>query len=150
MSIAGKTIIKEEDLDKADSDSLFDDLEISSVSGSEDELENGPASERGLSVKGKEEFRKKLYFRCQSGDTISIWQCILLKEHEEPFIDCKSGQMESASCVQEDEMINRVKGLTCEPRNVSHLRIVLLTSGGHFAGCVFDGNSIVAHKTFHR
>ncbi|PUZ48551.1 hypothetical protein GQ55_7G253800 [Panicum hallii var. hallii] len=150
LSIAGKTIIKEEDLDKADSDSLFDDLEISSVSGSEDELENGPASERGLSVKGKEEFRKKLYFRCQSGDTISIWRCILLKEHEEPFIDCKSGQMESASCVQEDEMINRVKRLTCEPRDASHLRIVLLTSGGHFAGCVFDGNSVLAHKTFHR
>lgn len=150
MSIAGKTIIKEEDLDKADSDSLFDDLEISSVSGSEDELENGPASERGLSVKGKEEFRKKLYFRCQSGDTISIWRCILLKEHEEPVIDRKSGQMESASFVQEDEMINRVKRLTCEPRDASHLRIVLLTSGGHFAGCVFDGNSIVAHKTFHR
>nr|CAB3485494.1 unnamed protein product [Digitaria exilis] len=50
LSIAGKTIIKEEDLDKADSDSVFDDLEISSVSGSEDELENGPASERGLYV----------------------------------------------------------------------------------------------------
>ena len=150
LSIAGKTIIKEEDLDKADSDSLFDDLEISSVSGSEDEQENGPASERGLSVKGKEEFRKKLYFRHQLGDTISIWRCILLKEHEEPFIDCKSGQMDSASCVQEDEMINRVKRLTCEPRDASHLRIVLLTSGGHFAGCVFDGNSVIAHKTFHR
>ncbi|OEL21302.1 Ankyrin repeat and zinc finger domain-containing protein 1, partial [Dichanthelium oligosanthes] len=150
LSVAGKTIIKEEDLEKADSDSLFDDLEISSVSGSEDELENGPASEHGLSVKGKEEFRKKLFFRCQSGDAISIWRCILLKEHEEPFIDCKSGQMESASCVQEDDMINRVKRLTCEPRDASHLRIVLLTSGGHFAGCVFDGNSIVAHKTFHR
>uniref|UniRef100_A0A0A9ET46 VLRF1 domain-containing protein n=1 Tax=Arundo donax TaxID=35708 RepID=A0A0A9ET46_ARUDO len=150
LSVAGKTIIKEEDLDKADSDSLFDDLEISSVSGSEDELENGPAAERGLSVKGKEEFRKKFYFHCHSGDMISIWRCILLKEHEEPFFDCKSGQMESTSCVQEDEMINRVKRLTCEPRDASHLRIVLLTSGGHFAGCVFDGNSIIAHKTFHR
>jgi hypothetical protein len=150
LSIAGKTIIKEEDLDKADSDSLFDDLEISSVSGSEDEQENGPASERLLSVKGKEEFRKKLYFRRASGDTISIYRCMLLKEHEEPLIDCKSGQMENASCVPEEEMINRVKHLTCEPRDASHLRIVILTSGGHFAGCVFDGNSIVAHKTFHR
>ncbi|XP_066343671.1 LOW QUALITY PROTEIN: uncharacterized protein [Miscanthus floridulus] len=150
LSIAGKTIITEEDLDKADSDSLFDDLEISSVSGSEDEQENGPASERVLSVKGKEEFRKKLYFRRASGDTISIYRCMLLKEHEEPLIDCKSGQMENASCVPEEEMINRVKRLTCEPRDVSHLRIVILTSGGHFAGCVFDGNSIVAHKTFHR
>ncbi|CAN6268979.1 unnamed protein product [Urochloa humidicola] len=150
LSIAGKTIIKEEDLDKADSDSVFNDLEVSSVSGSEDERENVPASEHGLSVKGKEEFRKKVYFRCQSGDTVSIWRCILLKEHEEPFIDCKFGQLESTSCVQEDEMINRVKRLISEPRDASHLRVVLLTSGGHFAGCVFDGNSIVAHKTFHR
>ncbi|CAD6342325.1 unnamed protein product [Miscanthus lutarioriparius] len=136
LSIAGKTIITEEDLDKADSDSLFDDLEISSVSGSEDEQENGPASERVLSVKGKEEFRKKLYFRRASGDTISIYRCMLLKEHEEPLIDCKSGQMDNASCVPEEEMINRVKRLTCEPRDVSHLRIVILTSGGHFAGYV--------------
>ncbi|TVT99724.1 hypothetical protein EJB05_54924 [Eragrostis curvula] len=150
LSIAGKTIIKEEDLDKADSDCLFDDLEISSVSGSEDEAESVPSSDRGLSVRGKEEFRKKLYFRRHSGDTVSVWRGILLKEQEEPFFDCKSGQMESASCVQEDEIINRVKRLASEPRDASRLRIVILTSGGHFAGCVFDGNSIVAHKTFHR
>ncbi|KAL6651241.1 hypothetical protein ACP70R_010166 [Stipagrostis hirtigluma subsp. patula] len=150
LIVAGKSIIKEDDLDKADSDSLFEDLEVSSVSGSEDELENGPASDRGLSVKGKEEFRKKLYFRCHSGDMVSIWRCILLKEHEEPFFECKSGQMESTSCVQEDDIINRVKCLTSEPRDASRLRIILLTSGGHFAGCVFDGTSIVAHKTFHR
>jgi hypothetical protein len=109
LSKTGKTIIKEEDLDKADSNSLFDDLEISSVSVSEEELENGSASERGLLVTDKEEFRKKLYFWCQSGDTISIWRYILLKEHEKPVVDCKSGHMESASFVQEDEMINRVK-----------------------------------------
>ncbi|KAF0891471.1 hypothetical protein E2562_009885 [Oryza meyeriana var. granulata] len=153
LSIAGKTIIKEEDLDKADPGSLFDDLEVSSVSGSEDELENGPASDRGLSGKDKGEFRKKLYFRCHSGDTVSIWRCVLLKEHEEPFFNSKSGQMDShgsTSFVQEDEMLNRVNNLTSEPRDASRLRIILLTSGGHFAGCVFDGNSVIAHKTFHR
>ncbi|XP_052152995.1 uncharacterized protein LOC127771189 [Oryza glaberrima] len=153
LSIAGKTIIKEDDLDKADPDSLFDDLEVSSVSGSEDELENGPASDHGLSAKDKGEFRKKLYFRCHSGDTVSIWRCILLKEHEEPVFNSKSGQTESHGStpfVQEDEMLNRVKNLTSEPRDASRLRIILLTSGGHFAGCVFDGNSVIAHKTFHR
>lgn len=150
MSIAGKTIIKEEDLDKTDPDSLFDDLEVSSVSGSEDETENVTASDRGLSIRGKEEFRKKLYFRQNSGDTVSIWRCLVFKEQEEPFFDCKSDHMGSTLCVQEDEIINRVKRLTCEPRDASHLRIIILTSGGHFAGCVFDGNSIIAHKTFHR
>lgn len=128
-------------------------MEVSSVSGSEDELENGPASDRGLSAKDKGEFRKKLYFRCHSGDTVSIWRCILLKEHEEPVFNSKSGQTESHGStpfVQEDEMLNRVKNLTSESRDASRLRIILLTSGGHFAGCVFDGNSVIAHKTFHR
>ncbi|GJN01994.1 hypothetical protein PR202_ga19304 [Eleusine coracana subsp. coracana] len=146
LSIAGKTIIKEEDLDKKDPDSLFDDLEVSSISGSEDETENVTTSHRGLSIRGKEEFRKKLYFRHQSGDTVSIWRCIVFKEQEDPFFVCKG----STSCVQEDDIRNRMKRLTCEPRDASHLRIIILTSGGHFAGCVFDGNSIVAHKTFHR
>ncbi|GKB79264.1 hypothetical protein Tco_0946159, partial [Tanacetum coccineum] len=36
------------------------------------------------------------------------------------------------------------------PRDKTHFRVMLLASGGHFAGCVFDGNSVVAHKTFHR
>lgn len=140
-------------MEKIDSDSLFDDLEVSSVSGSEDEREDGPASDHRLSVKGKEDFRKKLFFRGHSGDTVSFWRCILFKEHEEPFFDCKSGKMEghgSTSYVHEDEMINRVKQLACEPRNASHLRIIILTSGGHFAGCVLDGNKILANKTFHR
>ncbi|KAM0891168.1 hypothetical protein ACQ4PT_026568 [Festuca glaucescens] len=153
LSVAGKTIIKEEDLEKVDADSLFDDLDVSSVSGSEDELDNVPASDHRLSVKGKEEFRKKLFFRGHSGDTVSFWRCVLFREHEEPFFDCKSGTMEShgsTSFVHEDEMISRVKHLACEPRDASRLRIIILTSGGHFAGCVFDGNKILANKTFHR
>ncbi|CAM0903267.1 unnamed protein product [Alopecurus aequalis] len=152
LSVAGKTIIKEEDLDKVDADSLFDDLEVSSVSGSEDEMDI-PASDHRLSVKGKEDFRKKLFFHGHSGDTVSFWRCVLFKEHEEPFFDCKSGTMEShgsTSFVHEDEMISRVKHLACEPRDASRLRIIILTSGGHFAGCVFDGNKILANKTFHR
>ena len=63
LSIAGKTIIREEDLDKADSDSLFDDLEISSVSGSGDETENAMAPDRGLSVKRQGRIQEELYFR---------------------------------------------------------------------------------------
>ncbi|KAI9079919.1 hypothetical protein K1719_038165 [Acacia pycnantha] len=52
--------------------------------------------------------------------------------------------------VNGNEVIERLKSLTLEPRNNSRLRIVLLASGGHFAGCVFDGDALVAHKTFHR
>ena len=46
--------------------------------------------------------------------------------------------------------VERLKSLTVEPRDNTRLRIVLLASGGHFAGCVFDGDTFVAHKTFHR
>ena len=50
----------------------------------------------------------------------------------------------------ENEVVEKLKSLTAEPRDNTHLRIVLLVSGGHFAGCVFDGDAVVAHKTFHR
>ncbi|XLS56141.1 hypothetical protein HN51_005896 [Arachis hypogaea] len=50
----------------------------------------------------------------------------------------------------DSKVCERLKSLTLEPMNNSHLRIVLLASGGHFAGCVFDGDAVVAHTTFHR
>ncbi|XP_072958195.1 uncharacterized protein [Typha angustifolia] len=152
LSIAGKNTIKEEDFDELDTDSLFEDMEISSISGSEDELENGPISNQGLSGKGREEFRQKLYFRFNSGDTVSVYRCLLLDESEEPFGNNKLnvGISGCTSYVEDTELINRLKHLISEPRDKRHLRIVLLACGGHFAGCVFDGNSIIAHKTFHR
>ncbi|KAM0003303.1 putative transcription factor C2H2 family [Helianthus debilis subsp. tardiflorus] len=48
------------------------------------------------------------------------------------------------------EMTARLRYVAHEPRDNTHFRVMLLASGGHFAGCVFDGNSVVAHKTFHR
>ncbi|KAL5800803.1 hypothetical protein ACOSQ3_032435 [Xanthoceras sorbifolium] len=53
-------------------------------------------------------------------------------------------------CLRESEVIERLNFLLHEPRNNTHFRVVLLARAGHFAGCVFDGNSVVVHKTFHR
>jgi hypothetical protein len=46
---------------------------------------------------------------------------------------------------EEIELINKLKKLPEES-----LWMILMTAGGHFAAAVFDGDSVVAHKTFHR
>ncbi|KAM0950259.1 putative transcription factor C2H2 family [Dioscorea sansibarensis] len=148
LSFSGKNIIEEEDFDELGGDASFEDFDISSISDSEDE------SEKGLSNKSNEEIKQRLFLHLQSGDTISIWRCLLMDETVHLSLDnSKSSQFGDAGslpCMDEVGLISRLKALLCEPRNKTHLRIVLLVSGGHFAGCVFDGNSIIAHKTFHR
>ncbi|KAG0473217.1 hypothetical protein HPP92_015074 [Vanilla planifolia] len=149
LSVAGKSVVKEDDFDELDINGTFKDFDVSSLSGSEDETENGTfASGKADGIK------KKLYLHLHSGETVSLWKTLIMSESEDVFLDdfvenrtCNDG---SVSLVGEVEVINRLKYLLHEPRDKTHLRIVLLLSGGHFAGCVFDGNSIVAHKTFHR
>ncbi|RZS07123.1 hypothetical protein BHM03_00037898, partial [Ensete ventricosum] len=152
LSIAGKNIIKEDDFDNLGGDPVYEDFDVSSISGSEDEFENDAIHHSSLSSKGKERDKQKLCFYLQSGDIVSVWRCLLMDESEDiSFENNKSNHMVSRDAyLEETELINRLKTLVCEPRDTSHLRIVLLASGGHFAGCVFDGNFVVAHKTFHR
>ncbi|RHN46791.1 putative ankyrin repeat-containing domain-containing protein [Medicago truncatula] len=87
---------------------------------------------RGKSV---ESCKHKLFVCLQTGQRVSIWKCLIRNVSEN---------------VLYDDDVERLKSLTVEPRNNTRLRIVLLASGGHFAGCVFDGDTLVAHKTFHR
>ncbi|CAD5176347.1 unnamed protein product [Musa acuminata subsp. malaccensis] len=152
LSIAGKNIIKEDDFDNLGGDPVYEDFDVSSISGSEDEFENDPIHQSCLSSKGKERDKQKPCFYLQSGDIVSVWRCLLMDETEDiSFENSKSNHMVSGDTyLEETELINRLKTLVCEPRDRSHLRIVLLASGGHFAGCVFDGNFVIAHKTFHR
>ncbi|KAK1274323.1 hypothetical protein QJS04_geneDACA020640 [Acorus gramineus] len=149
LSIAGREVVNEEDFDELNSDSLFDDYDISSISGSEDESESsiGAAGRPGVGVKAK------LYIRLRSGDVISIWKCLVLNESEELSLENQTPLKEHGgvtSRLSEFQLIERLRNLVREPRDKTRLRIVLLVGGGHFAGCVFDGNSVVAHKTFHR
>ncbi|XP_042461068.1 ankyrin repeat and zinc finger domain-containing protein 1-like [Zingiber officinale] len=148
LSIAGKSIIKEDDFDYLGGDPLFEDFDVSSISGSEVEFENDPIHNSSLSKKGD---KQKLCFHIQSDKIISVWKCLLMKETEDiSFKNGKPNLINGDACLEEDELINRLKTLVCEPRDKSHLRIVFLASGGHFVGCVFDGNIVIAHKTFHR
>ncbi|KAG5251477.1 ankyrin repeat and zinc finger domain-containing protein [Salix suchowensis] len=142
LSIAGKDIVKEEDFDES-----FKDCDISSVSGSEDEAEKASIlrtdAQRGL----VESVRQKLFVRLKTGEKVSIWKSLVLNDGESV---CFENDNVLGGCLIESEVIERLKFLIHEERNGTHLRIVLLASGGHFVGCVFDGNSPILHKTFHR
>lgn len=122
----------------------FKDYDVSSISGSEDEVEKGSGPSKDALVKAQEGMKRKLFIRLKTGDIVSVWKCLLFDESDGSSVD------NSKLLSQDEEFIERLKRLICEPRDKTHLRIMLLASGGHFAGCVFDGNTILAHKTFHR
>ncbi|OWM72902.1 ankyrin repeat and zinc finger domain-containing protein 1 [Punica granatum] len=139
LSIAGKEIVKEDDFDELTSDA-FQDYDISSISGSEDEADKGSSTHSDAYWRSVEAFKQKIFLHLQGGERVSIWKSLLLNESEDVSFDNNTTT----------EVIKRLKDLTHEPRDGTRLRVVLLASGGHFAGCVFDGNAVVAHKTFHR
>ncbi|KAK9273458.1 hypothetical protein L1049_018268 [Liquidambar formosana] len=155
LSIAGKGILKEEDFDELTPDSLFRDYDdISSISGSEDEVDKGVFHRNNLHRGPSESFKQKLFIRLLTGERVSVYKCLVLDESEnivyenDKLVAMDNGW--SMPCLRESEVIEKLKILIRETRDNTHLRVVLLASGGHFAGCVFDGNSVVVQKTFHR
>ncbi|KAK2415037.1 cytoplasmic 60S subunit biogenesis factor REI1 protein [Trifolium repens] len=143
LTIAGKSIVKEEDFEDLTTD-FVKDCDVSSISGSESDDDDSENESRGqIEVRGKscESFKQKLFVCLQTGQRVSLWKCLIMNVTE--------------NVVYEDEqvqksLVERLKSLTVEPRDNTRFRIVLLASGGHFAGCVFDGDTVVASKTFHR
>lgn len=152
LSLAGKGTIMEEDFDETTSDSLFENYEISSISGSdeEDDKQSAPYIDSWSRLHGN--VRNKLFIQLQAGERVSVWKCLLLDEsaditfeNDRPIVADGFG-----SYLTEKEVTEKLKYMLREPRDSTCLRVVLLARGGHFAGCVFDGNSVVTHKTFHR
>ncbi|KAL5727921.1 hypothetical protein ACHQM5_001060 [Ranunculus cassubicifolius] len=154
LSIVGKVSIKEEDFDESTSDSLFRDNDISSISGSEDETERASFLSGDSYKKTGGSEKQKVFLSLRNGELVSFWKCLLMDESENISFDNVKIVFEdhsgTSSNLRENELFERLKCLIHEPRDKSKLRIILLASGGHFAGCVFDGNSVIAHKTFHR
>ncbi|XP_068650280.1 uncharacterized protein [Aristolochia californica] len=150
LTVAGKSTINEDQLDELSSGVLLEACDISSISGSDDEVEEGELPNTG--VKGSEVTKQKLLIRLNSGEIVSVWKCIIANESEGLTLDHDSliPKEYGGYMSMEEVIVERLASLVSEPRHKTHLRIALLASGGHFAGCVFDGNSIVAHKTFHR
>ncbi|KAI4367931.1 hypothetical protein MLD38_016554 [Melastoma candidum] len=150
LSIAGKDTLKEEDFEELTADS-FIDYEISSISGSDDE-EN--AGRRDVNLGSNETSKQKIFVQLQTGERVSAWKPVVLNESDVvQYVDDNLAPFDedvSSRCFKETEVIEKLVEVSHEPRDNTCLRVVLLASGGHFAGCVFDGNSVVAHKTFHR
>ncbi|XP_050912288.1 uncharacterized protein LOC127127202 isoform X2 [Lathyrus oleraceus] len=145
LTIAGKHIVKEEDFEVLTSD-FVKDYDVSSISGSEsdtddDDSENECRARSDVRGKYSESFKQKLFVCLQTGQRVSVWKCLIMNVSENVLYGDEQVQKNLAE---------RLKSLTVEPRDNSRLRIVLLASGGHFAGCVFDGETVVVHKTFHR
>ncbi|XP_065859454.1 uncharacterized protein [Euphorbia lathyris] len=153
LSIAGKDIVNEEDLDEFTSDT-FNDCDISSISGSEDEADKTTFSRNDMRKGSIGSVKQKVFVRLQTGEKVSLWRCMVLNDFESiSYENAKEVPFchdENEQCLKESEVVERLKSLIHEPRDKTRLRIILLAGGGHFAGCVFDGNSVVAHKTFHR
>ncbi|TKY65591.1 Ankyrin repeat and zinc finger domain-containing protein 1 [Spatholobus suberectus] len=142
LTIAGKNIVKEEDFEVLTSE-FVKDYDVSSISGSEsdDDSEIESQSQNVVRDKSGESFKQKLFFCLQTGQRVSLWKCLIMNVTENVLYENEK---------VENEVVDKLKSLSVEPRDNTHLRIVLLASGGHFAGCVFDGDAVVAHKTFHR
>lgn len=145
--------MEEEDFDKLTSDS-FIDYDVSSISGSEDELDQGPRLHSEFHKGSDEITKQKIFVQLQTGEIVSIWKSLLQSESEVILFDNGKAvavyDSGSSTTLNANVIIQKLNDLICEPRDNTRLRIVLLASGGHFAGCVFDGNGVVAHKTFHR
>lgn len=146
LSIAGKDTVREEDFDELTSDTFFKDNDLSSISGSEDEAEKRNEALSGLRVS----LKQKLFIHLLGGERVSLWKCLLLDEAENIGFENEKTLSTDIGVLRENEVIEKLKFLIREPRDNTYLRVVLLAKGGHFAGCVFDGNSVVAYKTFHR
>lgn len=136
--------MKEEDVDELTSESV-QDYDVSSISGSEDEAEARPFdAQKGID-------KKKLFFRLQSGEKVSIWKCLIMDEAESVSYGNDRGvSVDDCGSLGEIEVTARLRNLIRENTDDSQMRVVLLASGGHFAASVFNGKSVVAHKTFHR
>lgn len=153
LTVAGKDTVKEDDFDKWTSDSLVKDYDISSISGSEDEDERDSSLRDDLNKGLLGSYKRKIFVHLADGEIISLEKCLFLDDTVRILFEHnKSGTMldDILPCITEREMTERLRNVIHEPRNNTHFRVMLLASGGHFAGCVFDGSSVVAHKTFHR
>ncbi|XP_010479596.1 PREDICTED: ankyrin repeat and zinc finger domain-containing protein 1-like [Camelina sativa] len=146
LSVAGKPILREEDVDELTSESV-QDYDVSSISGSEDEAETRHTlhfdPQKGID-------KKKLFIRLQTGDKVSIWKSLIMDEAEMVNDIGSSSIDDFGRSLGEIEVTERLRNLIPENTDHRQMSVVLLASGGHFAGTVFNGKSVVAHKTFHR
>lgn len=97
----------------------------------------------------------QIFLSSQSTDEIiSLWKCVVLQQNEKICKDYKvESNIEDGCLITGDEIVQRLKRFVSDRGSgAKHVWVVLLSTGGHFAGSVFDATngSILAHKTHHR
>ncbi|XP_062507933.1 tRNA endonuclease ANKZF1-like [Corticium candelabrum] len=120
--IIGAVAVTEED---------FEDLsDVSSISGSD--TESRDTSELDSSVQSPDRRLSsrlpKMYFTGADKLLYSLYKCVVSSRKTD----------ESYSLVQISSVVD------------NPVWVIVMLSGGHFAGAVFNGSTVVAHKTFHR
>ncbi|XP_071101998.1 tRNA endonuclease ANKZF1-like [Haliotis cracherodii] len=88
-------------------------------------------SEGGLTIEGTARKYPKVYFKNKEGELISVFRCLLYHKKKPP-----STQAELIATAT--DLPQKTKWAIC------------MTAGGHFAAAVFEGETLVVHKTFHR
>eukprot|EP01117_Protostelium_nocturnum_P010589 TRINITY_DN3806_c0_g1_i3.p1 TRINITY_DN3806_c0_g1~~TRINITY_DN3806_c0_g1_i3.p1 ORF type:complete len:664 (+),score=278.14 TRINITY_DN3806_c0_g1_i3:127-2118(+) len=102
--------------------------EEDSGSSSEEEEENKNQS-KGLQLHRS----PKIVFSSSDGRKLAVWKRVLIETGQDPA---------------SNEHIDYVSLLKKIPQKKKWT--FLMSSGGHFAGGIFEGNKLVKHKTFHR
>jgi hypothetical protein len=104
---------------------VFEEMsDVSSISGSDSEEKDGSES----SVMCLSFRLPKVYFTGDDNLLYSIYKCIAPDQKAE-----KSFSIKQLWAVVDNPVW-----------------VIIMLSGGHFAGAIFQGNDIIAHKTFHR
>ncbi|XP_032073618.1 ankyrin repeat and zinc finger domain-containing protein 1 [Thamnophis elegans] len=114
--------------------------DVSSISGSDSsDCESNSESESQSCLNGERKGigycnprSQRVLFKNSEAQLISVFRCVLL--------NTTKGSLE--------EPANLVASL--QRQNPQTSWVILMAGGGHFAGAVFQGNEILAHKTFHR
>jgi len=122
-----RKVAKKAPLTETQFEKMMEEAELSSISGSDSEEEED--SSMLLNVKAP---LIEFHLNHHMGKYATIWKTLLIKNPRE-----------NATV---EEVINRVPQLF----QSQFKWVILMCSGGHFAGVCFDKSKVVVHKTIHR
>lgn len=155
--LIGKGPATEEEFEVLAQGQRQEEDDVSSISGSdeEDSDSDNEISRRIRPIDSSHNNRISLLLQ-NSGDILDIWKCVLLRDGEKLVrekVNMRCGNNEErALCVTEQEFLLKLKIFISGKSEDQNIWVILLSRGGHFAGCVFDARkgSVLAHKTHHR
>ncbi|ELU10697.1 hypothetical protein CAPTEDRAFT_99754 [Capitella teleta] len=124
------------------SEEQFEDItgDISSISGSDSEETHQTTSrfdddddddDESYHIEGEGRRHPRVFLRNDCQELISLYRCLLYSKKNAPET--------------QSDLLQLVKNLPSQ-----RTWCLLMMSGGHFAAAIFEGDEVIAHKTFHR